>query len=29
MSPQISLKDLEKKIFQKSFQDGLIDIQIG
>ena len=29
MSAQISLKDLEKNIFQKSFQDGLIDIQIG
>lgn len=29
MSAQISLKDLEKNVFQKSFQDGLIDIQIG
>ena len=29
MSAQISLKDLEKNMFQKSFQDGLIDIQIG
>ena len=29
MSTQISLKDLEKNVFQKSFQDGLIDIQIG
>jgi len=29
MSAQISLKDLEKFVFQKSFQDGLIDIQIG
>ncbi|NOQ40411.1 MAG: hypothetical protein GQ562_08845 [Anaerolineales bacterium] len=29
MSAQISMKDLEKSIFQKSFQDGLIDIQIG
>jgi hypothetical protein len=29
MSAQISLKDLEKNIFQKSYQDGLIDIQIG
>jgi len=29
MSAQISLKDLEKNIFQESFHDGLIDIQIG
>jgi len=29
MSAQISLKDLEKNVFQKSFQDGLLDIQIG
>jgi hypothetical protein len=29
MSTQISLKDLERNVFQKSFHDGLIDIQIG
>jgi len=29
MAAKISLKDLEKNVFQKSFQDGLLDIQIG
>ena len=29
MSSKISLKSLEKKVFQRSFQDGTVDIQIG
>ncbi len=29
MTPQISLKDLEKSVFKQSIQDGIIDIQIG
>lgn len=29
MSTQTSLKDLERKLFQTSLQDGILDIQIG
>jgi hypothetical protein len=29
MAAKISLKDLEKDVFQKTFQDGIVDIQIG
>ena len=29
MSSEISLKNLEKNVFQRSIQDGTIDIQIG
>ena len=29
MSPEISLKDVEKRIFQSSIQDGTIEIMVG